>query len=183
MFPFFDSAYQGFASGDLVKDAMSIRLFTKWGFQLAVTQSFAKNMGLYSERIGAFHLVTASKDAATRTLSQLKLVIRPMYSNPPAHGARIVAKILTNAKLYEEWLSELKMVSKRIIDMRIALKSELDRLVVPGNWDHIITQIGMFSYTGLTPEQCEILISKYHIYLLKNGRISMVRKYQQTNPH
>lgn len=96
-----------------------------------------------------------------------------MYSNPPAHGARIAAKILTNPQLYAEWLSELVLVSKRIIDMRLALKTELDRLEVPGNWDHIVTQIGMFSYTGLTPEQCEILIAKHHIYLLKNGRISM----------
>lgn len=148
----FDSAYQGFASGDLEKDAFAIRLFAKWGFQMIVTQSFAKNMGLYNERIGAFHLLTASKDAAVRTLSQLKLVIRPMYSSPPAHGARIAAKILNTPALYNEWVAELALVSKRIIDMRTALKSELDRLQVPGNWDHIITQIGMFSFTGLTPE-------------------------------
>lgn len=173
LFPFFDSAYQGFASGDLNKDAYSIRLFTELGFQLVVTQSFAKNMGLYSERIGAFHIVTASKESSVKVLSQLKLVIRPMYSNPPAHGARIVSKILTDPTLYNEWIEELTLVSKRIIDMRAALKSELERLQVPGKWDHIVTQIGMFSYTGLTPQQCEILINKFHIYLLKNGRISM----------
>lgn len=130
-------------------------------------------MGLYSDRIGAFHLVCANKEAAVKCLSQVKLVIRPMYSNPPAHGARIAAKILTDPNLYNEWMEELAMVSKRIIDMRLALKNELVRLQVPGNWDHIVTQIGMFSFTGLTPEQCEILINKYHIYLLKSGRISM----------
>ncbi|EAR96809.2 class I/II aminotransferase (macronuclear) [Tetrahymena thermophila SB210] len=173
LFPFFDSAYQGFATGDLNRDAYSIRLFTELGFQLIVTQSFAKNMGLYSDRIGAFHLVCANKETAAKCLSQLKLVIRPMYSNPPAHGARIATKILTDPTLYNEWMEELSMVSRRIIDMRTALKNELVRLEVPGNWNHIVTQIGMFSYTGLTPEQVEILINKYHIYLLKNGRISM----------
>ncbi|EGR33572.1 hypothetical protein IMG5_049480 [Ichthyophthirius multifiliis] len=173
LFPFFDSAYQGFASGDLVKDAFSIRLFTELGFQLVVSQSFAKNMGLYSERIGAFHIVCANKDTAVKVLSQIKLVIRPMYSNPPAHGARIAAKILGDQVLYNEWLEELNMVSKRIIDMRIAFKNELVRLQTPGNWDHITQQIGMFSFTGLTPEQCDVLINKYHIYLLRSGRISM----------
>lgn len=96
-------------------------------------------MGLYSERTGAFHIVCASKESAAKTLSQLKIVIRTMYSNPPAHGARIAAKILTDPALYNEWVEELGMVSKRISDMRAALKSELDRLQVPGKWDHIIT--------------------------------------------
>ena len=103
----------------------------------------------------------------------MKIVIRAQYSSPPAHGAKIASSILNDAKNFQEWQKELSLVSKRIIDMRNLLRSKLEALKVPGNWEHITNQIGMFSYTGLTPEQCEILINKHHIYLLKNGRISM----------
>lgn len=97
LFPFFDSAYQGFASGDLIKDASAIRLFVDMGFQMVVSQSFAKNMGLYGERVGALHIVCQSQQVATKVQSQLCLIIRPNYSNPPLHGARIACKILGNA--------------------------------------------------------------------------------------
>jgi aspartate/tyrosine/aromatic aminotransferase len=173
LFTFFDSAYQGFASGDLEKDAYPIRLFHSMGLQMIVTQSFAKNFGLYGERIGAIHFTTKDTDVATRLESQLQVVIRPMYSNPPIHGALIVKKILGNPENFKEWENELKMVSKRIQDMRTLLFEELTKLKVKGNWDHIINQIGMFSFTGLTPKQCDVLTEKYHIYLVRNGRISM----------
>jgi len=140
---------------------------------MIVSQSYAKNIGLYGERIGAFHVVTTSKDVAAKVLSQIKLVIRPMYSNPPLHGARIVSKILGNPENYNAWKAELKEVSNRINTMREALRSELVALGTKGTWDHIVNQIGMFSYTGLSTKQCEILINKWHIYLLKSGRISM----------
>lgn len=112
-----------------------------------------------------------------------------MYSSPPANGARIAFKVLSNPQYRKRWEDELKGVSGRIIEMRKALYDELVRLQVPGSWDHIVKQIGMFSYTGLTGnksiylliinvflvKQCECLIEKHHIYLIKNGRISMVR--------
>lgn len=97
-----------------------------------------------------------------------------MYSNPPMHGALIVAKILNNKENFAAWQKELKDdVANRIIKMRKLLRAELERIGAPGTWDHITNQIGMFSFTGLSTKQCEILIDKYHIYLLKSGRISM----------
>jgi aspartate/tyrosine/aromatic aminotransferase len=173
LFPFFDSAYQGFATGDLIRDSQSIHIFLEEGHQMFVAQSLSKNMGLYGERIGALHVVCKSKETAEKVLSQINLIIRPMYSNPPSNGARIAFKILTKPEYRAKWDEELKQVSGRIISMRRALFEELNRLQVPGNWDHIINQIGMFSYTGLTPEQCDVLINKHHIYLIRNGRISM----------
>jgi len=173
LFPFFDSAYQGFATGDIRRDAESIQIFLEEGLQMFVAQSLAKNMGLYGERIGALHVVCTSKDVAERVLSQLNLIIRPMYSSPPSNGARIAFKVLSNPQYRKRWEEELKGVSGRIIEMRRVLHDELVNLKVPGTWDHIVKQIGMFSYTGLTPAQCESLINKHHIYLIKNGRISM----------
>lgn len=173
LIPYFDSAYQGFASGDLERDAAAIKLFINRGFQLFISQSFAKNFGLYGERIGALHIVTSDKPTAEKVLSQVLLEVRPMYSNPPLHGALIVQKVLSDPTLTENWKTELREVSQRIISMRNALKNELERLQTPGDWSHITKQIGMFSYTGLTVPQCERLIATWHIYLLKNGRISM----------
>lgn len=103
-----------------------------------------------------------------------RIIIRKKYSNPPLHGALIAQTILNDHKLFESWRNELRdIVASRIIDMRKALRGELERLGTPGTWNHITDQIGMFSYTGLSTKQCEILINKYHIYLLKSGRISM----------
>jgi aspartate/tyrosine/aromatic aminotransferase len=173
LFPFFDSAYQGFATGDLTRDAISVHTFLEEGLQMLVAQSLAKNMGLYGERVGALHIVTTSKPVAEKVFSQVSLVIRPMYSNPPSNGARIAFKVLSNPTYRTRWETELKQVSGRIQEMRRVLYEELLRLKVPGTWEHIINQIGMFSYTGLNAKQCECLIDKHHIYLIKNGRISM----------
>jgi len=148
--PLFDTAYQGFASGSLEKDAFPIRLFLERGFQMLVTQSYAKNMGLYGERVGALHVVTLSTKTAENVLSQLKMIIRPMYSSPPMHGALIVHKILSNPIYFTRWENELSSISNRIIQVRKLLRDELERLKTPGNWEHITNQIGMFSYTGLS---------------------------------
>lgn len=172
-FPFFDSAYQGFASGDLDKDSWAIRYFRDQGFELLVCQSFAKNLGLYNERIGALHVVTNGKEQAKAVKSQIALFIRPMYSNPPVHGARIVDTILSSPSLYDEWKVELKMMSERISDMRPLLRQELEALGTPGDWSNITSQIGMFTFTGLTKAQSEALCDNHHVYLLSNGRISM----------
>jgi len=138
-----------------------------------LTQSFAKNFGLYGERIGCLHFVCADKERADAVLSQVKLVVRPMYSSPPKQGAALVAKVLGDPKLKAQWMSELKEMSDRIVKMRHMLRTRLEELKTPGTWNHITDQIGMFSYTGLSVPQCERLQNEFHIYLLKSGRISM----------
>ena len=172
-YPFFDNAYQGFASGDLNKDAFSIRYFVEQGFQMIVTQSYSKTMGLYGERAGALHVLCESDKTAENVMSQLRICIRTNYSNPPLHPLRLVLNILSNSTLYKEWCQELKDVAERIIQMRKELRDELERLKVPGDWSHITSQIGMFSYTGLSESQSKRMIEKHHVYMLKNGRISM----------
>ncbi|KAJ5890081.1 hypothetical protein N7504_010891 [Penicillium tannophilum] len=176
-FPFFDTAYQGFASGDLNKDAWSIRYFIEQGFELCVAQSFAKNFGLYGERTGAFHFVSApGADASTanaHVASQLAILQRSEISNPPAYGARIASRILNDPVLFKEWEADLRTMSGRILEMRAGLKERLEKKGTPGNWDHITSQIGMFSFTGLSEEQVKTLRSKWHVYMTKNGRISM----------
>lgn len=173
LFPFFDSAYQGFATGNLDRDAWPIRYFQQQGFEMLVCQSFAKNLGLYNERAGALHVVANSAKQATAIHSQIALFIRPMYSNPPVHGAKIVETILTTPFLYEAWKKELFSMSKRISDMRPLLRTELEKLQTPGDWSNITEQIGMFCYTGLTSSQCDALMDNHHVYLLRSGRISM----------
>jgi len=172
-FPFFDCAYQGFATGSLDGDAFSVRLFDSQGFEMLVTQSYAKNFGLYGERIGALNVVTRSPDAVAPVASQLKLIARAMYSNPPKHGAVVVAKVLGSPELRALWEVDLKGMSERIIAMRKRLFARLQSNGCPGTWHHIVDQIGMFSYTGLNKEQCAILTDRFHIYLVNNGRISM----------
>jgi aspartate aminotransferase len=173
LFPFFDMAYQGFASGDVNFDATAVRTFVKDGHQIALAQSYAKNMGLYGERAGAFSLVTSSKEEADRTLSQLKILIRPMYSNPPIHGARLVTEILSSTELKSEWLQDVKGMADRIISVRATLRSNLEKLGSTRNWQHITDQIGMFCFTGMNAEQSEKLCKDFSIYLTKDGRISM----------
>ncbi|CAG8809204.1 3124_t:CDS:2, partial [Racocetra fulgida] len=102
-FPFFDMAYQGFASGDINRDAYAVRKFVADGHRIALSQSFAKNMGLYAERVGAFSLITESQKEKAAVDSQLRLVIRPMFSNPPINGARIASYVLSDPELYNEW--------------------------------------------------------------------------------
>ncbi|XP_076630769.1 glutamate oxaloacetate transaminase 1 [Colletes latitarsis] len=173
LFPLFDSAYQGFASGDLNKDAYAVRLFAERGIELMCAQSFAKNFGLYNERVGNLVVVMSDVKLAAFTKSQLTLIVRGMYSNPPNHGARIVATVLRNPDLYKEWEGHICTMSGRIKEMRKCLHERLVRLGTPGSWDHITQQIGMFSYTGLTERQVEHLINHYHIYMLRSGRINM----------
>jgi len=173
-FVLFDSAYQGFASGDFVRDAFPIRHFVSQGLQVGVCQSFAKNFGLYGERAGAFHLVCDNPTVAQAVDSQLKILIRPMYSNPPLYPARIVSTILSDPQLYTLWSEEVKAMANRIISMRVKLSQELKRLGSKRDWSHITDQIGMFCFSGLTPEQTDELKNNHHIYLTRNGRISLV---------
>ncbi|OKL55998.1 hypothetical protein UA08_08790 [Talaromyces atroroseus] len=174
LFPFFDCAYLGFASGDLDEDAWAVRHFLSRGtLELAVAQSFSKNMGLYGERVGAFHLSTFSAEAATKAQGHLARLQRGQISTPPSRGARIATTILATPSLYQEWLLDLQEMTSRIQGMRRLLRDNLVSLGTPGNWDHICSQIGMFSYTGLSPEQVDIIRTDHHVYVLRTGRISI----------
>lgn len=169
----FDSAYQGFASGDPEKDAFAIREFVRDGHQIMLCQSFAKNFGLYGERAGLLSVVTDSPEEAERVNSQLKKIIRPMYSNPPVHGARIVAEVLGDATLKAQWLGECRGMAERINRMRNLLRSKLEAGNSQRTWNHITEQIGMFCYTGLSTEQVLRLRNEYHIYCTDDGRFSV----------
>jgi aspartate aminotransferase len=173
LFPFFDMAYQGFASGNIDRDAQAVRLFLKDGHKIVLAQSFAKNMGLYGERAGAFTVVTENKEETAKVMSQLKILIRAMYSNPPIYGARIVSEILGDEKLRADWLLEVKGMADRIISVRTRLRDNLKKEGSSKNWEHITNQIGMFCFTGMTPDQVEKLTKVHSVYLTKDGRISM----------
>jgi aspartate/tyrosine/aromatic aminotransferase len=173
LYPFFDTAYQGFTSGSLDDDAYGLRYFLDQGFEMIIAQSFAKIMGLYGERTGALHIVTADQATAKRVLSQVKIIVRTNYSSPPKHGARIAAMILNDKAMREEWLNNLKDVTKRMNDMRTALRGELEKQKAKGDWSHITKQIGMFSFTGLNPKQVDMMVKNQSIYMTKDGRISV----------
>ncbi|KAJ3411569.1 aspartate transaminase aat1 [Chytridiales sp. JEL 0842] len=172
--PFFDMAYQGFASGDPVTDAFALRHFVSEGHKVLLAQSFAKNLGLYGERVGLFSIVTESAEEAKRVDSQVKILVRPMYSNPPLSGPRIVKEILATPALRKEWHGEVKLMADRIITMRTQLRNHLEKTYgSKKNWAHITSQIGMFCYTGLTAEQVDRLKTEFSVYLTKDGRISI----------
>jgi aspartate/tyrosine/aromatic aminotransferase len=149
------------------------------GMELMVTQSYSKNFGLYGERIGALNVVTKDAAAAVKIRGQLNLSTRAMISNPPLHGARLVAAVLADPKLYGEWERELKIMSDRIVAMRTSLVDALKKngCQTPSSnfkdWSHITSQIGMFAFTGLQAKHVDILTDKYHIYCTKNGRFAM----------
>lgn len=178
-FPFFDCAYQGFASGDLIRDSWAIRHFLELGFELCIAQSFAKNFGLYGQRTGAFHFVSApSPDATSATnniASQLAVLQRSEISNPPSYGAHIAGRILNDPQLFKAWEGDLQTMSGRIADMRRGVRARLEKKGTPGSWEHITNQIGMFSFTGLTEAQVKLLREKFHIYMV--GLSSLVPEY------
>lgn len=174
LLPYFDMAYQGFASGDTARDAYAVRLFVEDGHPtMLLSQSFAKNMGLYGERVGAFTVVCTSEEERDRVMSQVKILIRPMYSNPPLHGSRIVTTILSNPELKQMWLADVKLMADRIISMRTKLEDNLKQEGSKLNWKHIVDQIGMFCFTGLKPEQVDRLVKEFSVYLTRDGRISV----------
>lgn len=175
-FPVVDCAYQGFATSDMKRDAAAVHLFAENEIEFAVCQSFAKNMGLYGERVGAVHVVCKSEPESRRVLARLNRSCRVLWSNPPKHGAEIATQILTDPQLRRMWLTQLQEVSERISEMRSALRNSLEERNTPGDWSHITKQIGMFSFTGLTTQQVIHLRNKYHIYMMANGRMSIVSR-------
>eukprot|EP00483_Globobulimina_turgida_P010592 UN10613 len=169
----FDSAYQGFASGSLERDSFVVRHFTKEGHLPLVCQSFAKNFGLYGNRVGCLSIVCENAEERACVDSQLRILARASYSSPPIHGSRIIERILSDPVLTEQWKTEVKEMSSRIMNMRDLLKSNLKEQGSELNWDHITNQIGMFCYTGLSPEQVDKMTKEWHVFLTRNGRISM----------
>ncbi len=170
LIPFLDMAYQGFAEG-IDADAAAVRAFVAAGIPFFVSSSFSKNFSLYGERVGALSIVTTSGDEAARVLSQLKRVIRTNYSNPPTHGAALVASVLADAELRQLWERELAGMRDRIRAMRQGLRERLESAVPGHDFTFVTAQRGMFSYTGLTPEQVERLQRDFAIYAVRSGRI------------
>ncbi|OEL38468.1 Aspartate aminotransferase, chloroplastic [Dichanthelium oligosanthes] len=165
---------EGFASGSLDEDAFSVRLFVKRGIEVFVAQSYSKNLGLYSERIGAINVVCSAPEVADRVKSQLKRLARPMYSNPPIHGARIVANVVGDPTMFGEWKQEMEEMAGRIKNVRQKLYDSLSAKDDSGkDWSFILRQIGMFSYTGLNKAQSDNMTDKWHVYMTKDGRISL----------
>jgi len=173
LLPFFDNAYQGYTSGSLEDDAYSVRLFASLGMELFCACSFAKNMGLYGERVGALHAVVASPTEAQVLVSHFQSIIRPMYSSPPSHYARVAGLILSDPALSTEWQVELRQMAGRIQRMRALFLEALERSGCPGEWGHLARQRGMFGFTGVGREEVRRLKKEYSIYMLDNGRISL----------
>ncbi|NOH80556.1 aspartate/tyrosine/aromatic aminotransferase [Vibrio sp. RE86] len=172
LLPLFDFAYQGFASG-VEEDAAGLRTFAKYCDEILVASSFSKNFGLYNERVGAFTLVAASEETATTAFSQVKAIIRSIYSNPPAHGSAVVTHILNNAELRAEWEAEVKEMRDRIQEMRELFVATLKEQGVDADFSFIERQNGMFSFSGLSKEQVNRLKEEFAIYIVGSGRISV----------
>ena len=167
---FLDMAYQGFGEG-ITEDGAVIGQFMGAGLDFFVDTSFSKSFSLYGERVGALSVVCESKDEADRVLSQLKRVIRTNYSNPPIHGAQVVAMVLTTPALRTMWEAELAGMRVRIKQMRQALQTKLAAAGVKQDVSFITRQKGMFSYSGLNKEQMQRLRGEFGIYGVDSGRI------------
>ena len=170
LLPFLDMAYQGFADG-IDADGAAVRLFADAGVSFFVASSFSKSFSLYGERVGALSIVAASKDEATRVLSQLKRVIRTNYSNPAIHGGTVVATVLNTPELRAMWEQELAEMRDRIKLMRNSLVAKLAQAGAKRDFGFVNGQRGMFSYSGLTSDQVDRLREEYGIYAVSTGRI------------
>jgi aromatic-amino-acid transaminase len=168
--PFLDMAYQGFGKG-IAEDGAAVKLFLATGMNIFVSTSFSKSFSLYGERVGALSVVCSSAEERARVLSQLKIVIRTNYSNPPTFGATVVATVLNTPALRVMWEEELGGMRQRIKLMRDQLVNKLGHAGVPGDLSYITTQMGMFSYSGLSVAQMQRLRSDFGVYGLDSGRI------------
>ena len=167
---FLDMAYQGFGHG-ITEDGAVIGKFVAAGLDFFVSTSFSKSFSLYGERVGALSVLCGSKEEAGRVLSQLKIVIRTNYSNPPTHGAQVVATVLNTPELRALWEKELADMRTRIKQMRVALVEKLKGAGVKQDMGFITDQIGMFSYSGMSKEQMERLRNEFGVYGVDSGRI------------
>ena len=167
---FLDMAYQGFGQG-IAEDGEAVRKFVASGENFFVSTSFSKSLSLYGERVGALSVLCQDKDEAARVLSQLKIVIRTNYSNPPTHGGQIAATILNTPELRALWEQELAAMRVRIKEMRGAIVAKLKERGVKRDFGFITQQVGMFSYSGLSKEQMLRLRSEFGVYGIDSGRI------------
>jgi aromatic-amino-acid transaminase len=168
--PFLDMAYQGFGDG-IAEDGKVVGMFVQAGGPLFVSNSFSKSFSLYGERVGALSIVAVSAEEASRVLSQLKRVIRTNYSNPPTHGGQTVATALSTPELRKLWEEELAGMRVRIRETRQAFVNKLKEKAPSHNFDFVVKQRGMFSYSGLTKEQVERLQKEFSVYAVDTGRI------------
>ncbi|WP_150539711.1 amino acid aminotransferase [Actinobacillus vicugnae] len=170
--PLFDFAYQGFGNG-LDQDAYGLRAFVKNHKELLIASSYSKNFGLYNERVGAFTIVAENAEVANTAFTQIKSIIRVLYSNPASHGANTVARVLSDEVLRAEWVEELDEMRNRIKDMRNSMVQLLKEKGAKQDFDFISQQNGMFSFSGLTPEQVDRLREDFAIYAVRSGRINV----------
>jgi len=168
--PFVDIAYQGFGDG-IEEDAAAVRLFAETGMTFFVSSSFSKSFSLYGERVGALSIVTGNRDESARVLSQVKRVVRTNYSNPPTHGATVVASVLNSPELRAMWETELGEMRERIRQMRLGMVEQLAAKGAKTDFSFVARQRGMFSYSGLTAEQVERLRVEFGVYAISTGRI------------
>ena len=170
LIPFLDIAYQGFGAG-MEADAYAIRAIAAAGLPALVSNSFSKIFSLYGERVGGLSIVCDSSEEAGRVLGQLKATVRRNYSSPPNFGAQVVARVLNDDALKANWLAEVEAMRLRIIAMRKTLVDVLSTALPGKNFDYLLKQRGMFSYTGLSAQQVERLREEFGIYLVGSGRI------------
>ncbi len=169
LLPFIDFAYQGFGNG-IDEDAFGVRTIAKHCSEMLIASSFSKNFGMYNERVGVLTIVSADNATAANVFSQMKIAVRTAISNPPAHGEKVVAAILSNPELRAMWESELSQMRERIHEMRGLLSAKL-KDAGAGDYDFINSQYGMFSFSGLDKEQVEALRKDFGIYIVGSGRI------------
>ena len=170
LLPFLDLAYQGYGDG-IEEDAFAPRLLADEGLAFLIANSFSKSMSLYGERCGGLSVVCPDADQAARVLGQMKFMIRRNYSNPPMHGGQIAAKVLATPELRARWEAEVKEMRERIQSMRRQLHDVLAAKLPGRDFGYFLTQRGMFSYTGLSPEQAERLKTEFGVYILRSGRM------------
>lgn len=172
LIPFLDFAYQGFGDG-LDADAFAVRTFAEAGIPCLIANSFSKSFALYRERVGALTILTASAEESKRVLSQVKRVIRTNYSSPASHGAQIVALVLADKELRQQWEAELTEMRERIQQMRGKFVEMLREKGVEQDFSFIQAQRGMFSYSGLSPDAVKTLREKNSLYIVGSGRICL----------
>ena len=172
LLPFVDIAYQGFGDG-LDADATVVRLFAEGGGPVLVANSFSKSFSLYGERVGALSVVGESGEETARVLSQLKRLVRTNYSNPPTHGAKIVSTVLESDELGSMWETEVTQMRDRIRAMRRQLVDAIERRVAKADFEFVVNQRGMFSYSGLSKDQVRRLREEFSVYAIDTGRICM----------
>lgn len=173
IFPLFDIAYQGFASGDVDDDAWVIREAYKRGLEFVACQSYSKNMGLYSERAGCTHVRVNDKETVKNVSTLLVAAIRSEFSFAPAFGARVATIVQQDPELKKIWAEDVLAVTERLRGVRQQVLDKFVKLQTPGNWEPVVKQNGLFWFTGLTPLQVQKLTDEHHIYATLNGRVNV----------